>query len=443
MPRRVGIFNLCIIVANACGGTLLDVKGPRVHTAATVAVVVASCLVYQIVEVSVVSVLAMSAAFGFSCGMGFPYLTAYPAYLTHRSGELQQVNALLSVASNAAVAVGPAIGGIIASVFPAQRVFVFPAVLGVAAIVPAAALLKQIAATGMRSLHGLEDASSVYVNEGHAGRCRRSRGQRPDGREGGRLGDSVRTVMGSSVLSLLFWGGVLAYAGYGAFDPLESLYYRDVLHVGIAWMGWLSSAAGVGSFAGAMLSLRVPNSWVNVRTLLLLIALQGAACLLYVGTPFVICALAGQVLLGCAFGMITPLQNTLVQMRAPKHLLGRVNSVMNAGFNGAGVIPLFAVSRAGGYVRRASGSVRGERVRPHRAHRMPCTSPRRRITQRFGRHVGAGAVSVHHFEILFIVKNFSLAKAPRPRVGYPLTRDGRRFAATVRGISIAGLGWSF
>ena len=341
LAAAVGIFNLCIIVANTCGGTLLDVKGPRVHTAATVAVVVASCLVYQIVEVSVASVLAMSAAFGFSCGMGFPYLTAYPAYLTHRSGELQQVNALLSVASNAAVAVGPAIGGIIASVFPAQRVFVFPAVLGVAAIVPAAALLKQIAATGMRSLHGLEDASSVYANEGMQGDAGEAAASVPTV-EKGTFGDSVRTVMGSSVLSLLFWGGVLAYAGYGAFDPLESLYYRDVLHVGIAWMGWLSSAAGVGSFAGAMLSLRVPNSWVNVRTLLLLIALQGAACLLYVGTPFVICALAGQVLLGCAFGMITPLQNTLVQMRAPKHLLGRVNSVMNAGFNGAGVIPLFA-----------------------------------------------------------------------------------------------------
>lgn len=341
LAAAVGIFNLCIIVANACGGTLLDVKGPRVHTAATVAVVVASCLVYQIVEVSVASVLAMSAAFGFSCGMGFPYLTAYPAYLTHRSGELQQVNALLSVASNAAVAVGPAIGGVIASVFPAQRVFVFPAVLGVAAIVPAAALLKQIAAMGVRSLHGLEGASSVYANGGTQGDADEAAASVP-AVEKGTFGDSVRTVMRSSVLSLLFWGGVLAYAGYGAFDPLESLYYRDMLHVGIAWMGWLSSAAGVGSFAGAMLSLRVPNSWVNVRTLLLLIALQGAACLLYVGTPFVICALAGQVLLGCAFGMITPLQNTLVQMRAPKHLLGRVNSVMSAGFNGAGVIPLFA-----------------------------------------------------------------------------------------------------
>ena len=60
------------------------------------------------------------------------------------------------------------------------------------------------------------------------------------------------------------------------------------------------------------------------------------------GTPYVACALAGQLLLGAAFGAITPLQNTLVQIHAPLKLLGRVNSVMNAGFNGAGVVPLLA-----------------------------------------------------------------------------------------------------
>ena len=75
---------------------------------------------------------------------------------------------------------------------------------------------------------------------------------------------------------------------------------------------------------------------------MLLIAGQGAACMLYVGTSFVACAIAGQMLLGAAFGMVTPLQNTLVQIHAPLTLLGRVNSVMNAGFNGAGVVPLFA-----------------------------------------------------------------------------------------------------
>lgn len=331
----VGIFNLCIIVANACSGTLLDVKGPRVHTAATIVIVVASCALFQLVEVTVASTLAMSAAFGFSCGMGFPYLTAYPAYLTHKSGELQQINSLLSVVSNAAVAAGPAIGGIIASVLPAQRVFVFAGALGVAAIVSTGVLLKHIDATNLRGAQGERRA---HVDVGDSAAEARDDAANPTGT----FADSVRIVLRSSSLSLLFWGGVLAYAGYGAFDPLESLYYRDVLQLDIAWMGWLSSAAGVGSLVGAALSLRVPSAWVNVRTLLTLIAAQGAACLLYVGTPYVACALAGQVLLGCAFGMVTPLQNTLVQLKCPKHLLGRVNSVMSAGFNGAGVAPLLA-----------------------------------------------------------------------------------------------------
>lgn len=135
---------------------------------------------------------------------------------------------------------------------------------------------------------------------------------------------------------------MLAYAGYGALDPLESLYYRDVLAVDISWMGWLSSAAGVGSVTGAVIAMRLPRRVVNVRTLLILIAFEGLACWLYVGTPYVACALTGQLLLGTAFGMVTPLTNTLVQMHAPLHVLGRVNSVMNAGFNGAGVLPLLA-----------------------------------------------------------------------------------------------------
>ena len=74
----------------------------------------------------------------------------------------------------------------------------------------------------------------------------------------------------------------------------------------------------------------------------MLLALEGAACLVYVGTPYVAVALSGQLLLGTCFGMVTPLQNTLVQVHAPRGVLGRVMSIMTAGFNGAGAIPLFA-----------------------------------------------------------------------------------------------------
>lgn len=318
----VGLFNLFIILGNACGGSLLDTRGPAVHTLVALATAAATSFAFQLVSVSMASVLAMSAGFGLATGLGFTFLSSYPAYLTIDTEELKRANALLSVVSNAAVVVGPTIGGIIATVLPAQRVFVFAGVLAILGVLPAAVLLRRIggAPAVERALGRADDEVS----------------------SAGTFADSARAVFSVPSLALLFLVGVLAYAGYGAFDPLESLYYRDVLQVEISWMGWLSSAAGVGSVAGAMLAMRVPHRLITVRTLMLLIAAEGAACILYVGTDNVICAICGQVLLGCAFGMVTPLQNTLVQINAPLSLLGRVNSVMNAGFNGAGVLPLFA-----------------------------------------------------------------------------------------------------
>lgn len=318
----VGLFNLFIILGNACGGSLLDTRGPAVHTLVALATAAATSFAFQLVSVSMASVHAMSAGFGLATGLGFTFLSSYPAYLTIDTEELKRANALLSVVSNAAVVVGPTIGGIIATVLPAQRVFVFAGVLAILGVLPAAVLLRRIggAPAAERALGRADDEVS----------------------SAGTFADSARAVFSVPSLALLFLVGVLAYAGYGAFDPLESLYYRDVLQVEISWMGWLSSAAGVGSVAGAMLAMRVPHRLITVRTLMLLIAAEGAACILYVGTDNVICAICGQVLLGCAFGMVTPLQNTLVQINAPLSLLGRVNSVMNAGFNGAGVLPLFA-----------------------------------------------------------------------------------------------------
>ena len=323
----VGIFNLFIIMGNAVGGTLLDRRGPAVHTAIALGATAASCLAYQLVGATVPTVLGMSAGFGFATGLGFTFLSSYPAYLTSNTDELKRVNALLSVVSNVAVVAGPAIGGVIAAVLPAQRVFVFSGVLAVLAVLPTVFLRRRVGVEPAVQRHGARVPAEGTQGE-------------DDG--SGTFADSVRTVFSVPSLALLFLVGVLAYAGYGAFDPIESLYYRDVLHVDISWMGWLSSAAGVGSVVGAVLAMRVPRRWVNVRTLMLLIAGQGAACMLYVGTSFVVCAIAGQMLLGAAFGMVTPLQNTLVQIHAPLTLLGRVNSVMNAGFNGAGVVPLFA-----------------------------------------------------------------------------------------------------
>ena len=350
----VALLNLFQIVGSFAGGAYLDARGPRLHFALLVIVMLAVdafCIVFG----GDMSALTFGAAcLGFSLGFFEPVSRSYPAYLTADAIELKRINSALSIVSNIGVVVGPLIGGAIASVAPTRAVFAFMGACVVLAVIPAAGFRPVI---GARAEGGGQDAvPAAELTEGSAGAgtdCRaagssgRPAGSRsslgPNGRPASSrssLIEGIRAVFSNAALSFLFWAGFLSYLGYGALDPLESLYYRDVLQVGVAWMGWLSAASGVGAVAGALLVLRIPVRRVTVRTLLVLLCGMGIGCLVYVGTPYVLVALVGQVLLGLAFGMILPLQNTLVQMHAEVEVIGRANSMMTFGASAGGVIPL-------------------------------------------------------------------------------------------------------
>lgn len=350
----VALLNLFQIVGSFAGGAYLDARGPRLHFALLVIVMLAVdafCIVFG----GDMSALTFGAAcLGFSLGFFEPVSRSYPAYLTADAIELKRINSALSIVSNTGVVVGPLIGGAIASVAPTRAVFAFMGACVVLAVIPAAGFRPVI---GVRAEEGGHDAGrAAELAEGSAGAGTDCCAGGPSGRPAGSrssLGPSghpagsrssliegIRAVFSNAALSFLFWVGFLSYLGYGALDPLESLYYRDVLQVGVAWMGWLSAASGVGAVAGALLVLRIPVRRVTVRTLLVLLCGMGIACLVYVGTPYVLVALVGQVLLGLAFGMIVPLQNTLVQMHAEVEVIGRANSMMTFGASAGGVIPL-------------------------------------------------------------------------------------------------------
>lgn len=350
----VALLNLFQIVGSFAGGAYLDARGPRLHFALLVIVMLAVdafCIVFG----GDVSALTFGAAcLGFSLGFFEPVSRSYPAYLTADAIELKLINSALSIVSNIGVVVGPLIGGAIASVAPTRAVFAFMGACVVLAVIPAAGFRPVI---GVRAEGGGQGAGlAAELTEGSAGAgadcCAagssgRPAGSRsslgPSGRPAGSrssLIEGIRAVFSNAALSFLFWAGFLSYLGYGALDPLESLYYRDVLQVGVAWMGWLSAASGVGAVAGALLVLRIPVRRVTVQTLLFLLCVMGIGCLVYVGTPYVLVALVGQVLLGLAFGMIVPLQNTLVQMHAEVEVIGRANSMMTFGASAGGVIPL-------------------------------------------------------------------------------------------------------
>ncbi len=311
-------MNVFVILGSFAGGAALDAWGPRRHFMLSIVGTLATGVAIIAFGSATGTVLAGAVLLGFVMGFAQPIATSYPAYLTDDPVELKDINSAITMFSNVSIIVGPTLGGFAAAAASSRAVFVLMMLF---------TLLALIAGWGFKSREGrVAGCASQSPNPSTSARVT--------------FAASIKTVFTSSVLALLFCIIFLSNFGYGAFDPLESFFYRDVLHVGVEWMGWLSSACGVGAVLGAVLALRLPRRFVSLKTLLVALMSVGLGSLLYVGTPYVGVALVGQIALGVAWGVVNPLHNTIVQTTAPLEQLGRVNSVMGFGNMFAGVAPL-------------------------------------------------------------------------------------------------------
>lgn len=322
-------MNVFVILGSFAGGAALDAWGPRRHFLLSIIGALATGTAI-IAFGSATGVVLLGAVFlGFVMGFAQPIATSYPAYLTDDPVELKDINSAIAMFSNVSIIVGPTLGGFVAAAASSRAVFVLMMLFTVLAFVVGWGFRPQTS-----HVAGHADADSAEEGE--------LAGQSSNPSTSARVtfAASIKTVFTNSVLALLFCIIFLSNFGYGAFDPLESFFYRDVLHVGVEWMGWLSSASGVGAVLGAVLALRLPPHLVNLKTLLVALMSVGLGSLLYVGTPYVGVALIGQIALGIAWGVVNPLHNTIVQTTAPLEQLGRVNSVMGFGNMFAGVAPL-------------------------------------------------------------------------------------------------------
>lgn len=322
-------MNVFVILGSFAGGAALDAWGPRRHFLLSIVGTLATGAAILVFGSATGIVLLGAVLLGFVMGFAQPIATSYPAYLTDDPVELKDINSAIAMFSNVSIIVGPTLGGFVAAAASSRAVFVLMMLFTVLAFVVGWGFRPQTS-------HVAGDADADSAEEGERA------GQSPDPNTSSRVtfATSIKTVFTNSILALLFCIIFLSNFGYGAFDPLESFFYRDVLHVGVEWMGWLSSASGVGAVLGAVAALRLPPHLVNLKTLLVALMSVGLGSLLYVGTPYVGVALVGQIALGVAWGVVNPLHNTIVQTTAPLEQLGRVNSVMGFGNMFAGVAPL-------------------------------------------------------------------------------------------------------
>ncbi len=314
--NAVGIvlLNACLVAGSFVGGPLLDRMGPRRYYAAVVVALVVAAAALVVAGSTRAGVFVGAALLGGAWGMADLVPKAFPAYLSDDAVVLKNLNSVIYTVSNASVVAGPLAGGAIAAAFSTNAVFW---------LLGACAIASAIPALGFRPLRVPVPAAGD-----------------DEGAKGASLREGFSAVFSLPALTLLFWSCFLSFFAYGAFDPIESLYYRDVLQVGVEWMGWLSSVSGVGGILGALLVTRIPAQSVNLRLLLAVLCSEGAFCLVYVGTPYVAAACVGQALLGVSFGMMMPLLTTLVQTHSPLSVIGRVNAVMGFGNNVAGTVPL-------------------------------------------------------------------------------------------------------
>lgn len=322
-------MNVFVILGSFAGGAALDAWGPRHHFLLSIVGTLATGAAIIAFGSATGTVLAGAALLGFVMGFAQPIATSYPAYLTDDPVELKDINSAITMFSNVSIIVGPTLGGFAAAASSSRAVFVLMMLF---------TLLALIAGWGFKPqegrVAGRENADSTGEGE------RANQSPDPSTSAHATFATSIKTVFTNSVLTLLFCIIFLSNFGYGAFDPLESFFYRDILHVGVEWMGWLSSVSGVGAVLGAVVALRMPPRLVSLKTLLVALMSVGLGSLLYVGTPYVCVALVGQIALGVAWGVVNPLHNTIVQTTAPLEQLGRVNSVMGFGNMFAGVAPL-------------------------------------------------------------------------------------------------------
>lgn len=324
-------MNVFVILGSFAGGAALDALGPRRHFLLSVISTLATGAAIIVFGSATETVLAGAVLLGFVMGFAQPIATSYPAYLTDDPLELKDINSAIAMFSNVSIIVGPTLGGFVAAAASSRAVFVLMMLFTALALI-AGWDFRQSA--GQAATH--EDKPAI----GDITSDKASQSSDPNTSSRATFATSIKTVFANSVLALLFCIIFLSNFGYGAFDPLESFFYRDVLHVGVEWMGWLSSASGVGAVLGAVVALRLPLHLVNLKTLLVALMSVGLGSLLYVGTPYVGVALVGQIVLGVAWGVVNPLHNTIVQTTAPLEQLGRVNSVMGFGNMFAGVAPL-------------------------------------------------------------------------------------------------------
>ena len=243
--------------------------------------------------------LALAVGAGVAMALGWPAARAMPPTLVSVD-LLQSAMALRSIASQAGMVIGPALGGLLYGFSPS---LVYLLAAG-SCLVSAGIVM----AMHPRPAADLDDDGAAAPPSVESVL------------EGLRFVRRTEVLLGAILLDLLavLFGGAVA---------LLPVFARSILHVGATGLGVLRAAPAVGALLAAAWITRHPIAGRAGRTLLLVVGLYGASIIVFgLSRVFVISLLA----LGVS-GFVDlysmNIRSTTVALASPDRLRGRVNAV--------------------------------------------------------------------------------------------------------------------
>jgi hypothetical protein len=240
---------------------------------------------------------ALAACSGVASAIGWPALGALTPELVS-ADLLPGALALGSIAGQAAVVVGPAVGGLIFAARP-ELVYVV------------AAALFAVSFGGMLAVRRPESVQDVA-------------GEPPPGLES--LVAGVRFVLRSRMLVGAITLDLFAVL-FGGATALLPVYARSILHVGPAGLGILRTAPAVGALIAAVILVRRPLQRRAGPALLLVVALFGVSMVVFGLSHWLPLSLAALAVGGFVDMVSVTIRKTTVALVTPNELRGRVNAV--------------------------------------------------------------------------------------------------------------------
>jgi MFS family permease len=139
-------------------------------------------------------------------------------------------------------------------------------------------------------------------------------------KEGLRFVFKTKEILGSFTLDMfaVLFGGAVA---------MVPVYARTILHVGPVGYGWLNAAIDIGAIFSVILLTFRPMKKAQGKKLFLAVAGFGLCIIVFALSKWFLLSFAALLIAGMLDGISVVVRGTVMQLRTPDHMRGRVSSV--------------------------------------------------------------------------------------------------------------------